>query len=182
MPASVVAEGGCEYEIRVEKSSRTSETGHHRIELTELHSPQEQDRTQLQADTEFYERSSMNVSKTGKMSFKRLAAISGLPGSGAPCIAASMEKVGTKDYSCCTAIPKRSNRSTGPDAQPGRDHAPGNVLSTVARGSDQHWHTLEAVRSCCPRFRAACMPAETRSLISSRSNCAMAPIASPWRQ
>jgi CHAT domain-containing protein/Tfp pilus assembly protein PilF len=52
--ASVVTESGGAYQIRVAKSPRTSETGHYRIELTDLHTPTEQDRTRIQAETEFY--------------------------------------------------------------------------------------------------------------------------------
>src|ERR1022692_1163632 len=53
-PASLIAEGSGEYQIRVAKSPRTSETGRYRIELTDLHAPTEQDRTRLQAETEFF--------------------------------------------------------------------------------------------------------------------------------
>src|ERR1039457_2941350 len=53
-PASLIANGGGEYQIRVAKSPRDSETGRYRIELTDLHAPTEQDRTRLQAETEFF--------------------------------------------------------------------------------------------------------------------------------
>ena len=53
-PASALAEMGGEYQIQVSKSKRTSETGSYRIELTELQSPTEQDRSRLEAETQFY--------------------------------------------------------------------------------------------------------------------------------
>jgi CHAT domain-containing protein len=53
-PASLIADRGGAYQVRVAKSPRSSEAGHYRIELTELHSPTAQDRTRLQAETEFY--------------------------------------------------------------------------------------------------------------------------------
>jgi CHAT domain-containing protein/Tfp pilus assembly protein PilF len=52
-PASLIANRGGDYQIRVVKSPRSSETGRYRIELTDLHAPTEQDRTRLQAETEF---------------------------------------------------------------------------------------------------------------------------------
>jgi CHAT domain-containing protein len=54
VPASLIAASGGEYQIRVAKSPRSSETGRYRIALTDLHSPTRQDRARLQAETEFY--------------------------------------------------------------------------------------------------------------------------------
>src|ERR1019366_4140429 len=53
-PASLIADQGGEYQIRVPRSPRRAETGRYRIELTDLHAPTEQDRTRLQAETEFF--------------------------------------------------------------------------------------------------------------------------------
>src|ERR1022692_4071097 len=53
-PASLIANGGGEYQIRVAKSPRSSETARYRIELTDLHVHQAQDRNRLQAETEFF--------------------------------------------------------------------------------------------------------------------------------
>jgi CHAT domain-containing protein/tetratricopeptide (TPR) repeat protein len=53
-PASLIANGGGEYQIRVAKSPRSSETARYRIELTDLHVPTAQDRNRLQAETEFF--------------------------------------------------------------------------------------------------------------------------------
>src|ERR1022692_4840968 len=53
-PASLIADQGGEYQIRVPRSPRSAETGRYRIELTDLHAPTEQDRTRLQAETEFF--------------------------------------------------------------------------------------------------------------------------------
>ncbi|MGA2739286.1 MAG: CHAT domain-containing protein [Bryobacteraceae bacterium] len=52
--ASLIADRGGVYRIRVVKSPRSSETGRYRIDLTDLHAPTEQDRTRLRAETEFY--------------------------------------------------------------------------------------------------------------------------------
>src|ERR1017187_2759039 len=49
-PASLIADQGGEYQIRVPRSPRSAETGRYRIELTDLHAPTEQDRTRLQAE------------------------------------------------------------------------------------------------------------------------------------
>ena len=148
MPASVVAEGGCEYEIRVEKSSRTSETGHHRIELTELHSPQEQDRTQLQADTEFYaavlnerfqDRQNKLQATSGYQRAARLwrSLYRRLDGEGGDqrlfMLYRHSEALESQYRSRCPAGP-RSRARERPEHR--------------ARGSDRHWHTLEAVQSC----------------------------------
>lgn len=54
VPASLITDRGGEYQIRVAKSSRSSETGRYRIEMTDLHTPTEQNRTRLQAETEFF--------------------------------------------------------------------------------------------------------------------------------
>jgi CHAT domain-containing protein/Tfp pilus assembly protein PilF len=52
-PASLIADGGGEYQVQVAKSPRSSETGQYRIELTDLHAPTEQDRSRLRAESEF---------------------------------------------------------------------------------------------------------------------------------
>src|ERR1017187_2978393 len=73
-PASLIAEGSGEYQIRVAKSPRTSETGRYRIELTDLHAPTEQDRTRLQAETEFFAAVANNRAQERE---RRLQAIAG---------------------------------------------------------------------------------------------------------
>ena len=73
-PASLIADSGGEYHIRVVKSTRSSETGPYRIELTDLHPPTEQDRTRLQAETEFFA-AAANDRTQGRE--KRLQAVAG---------------------------------------------------------------------------------------------------------
>jgi len=53
-PASLIAERGSAYQIRVAKSPRSPETGRYRIELIGVHLPTEQDRTRLQAESAFF--------------------------------------------------------------------------------------------------------------------------------
>src|ERR1039458_4133616 len=53
-PASLIADQGGEYQIRVPRSPRSAETGRYRIELTDLHAPTEQDRTRTRPAPEFF--------------------------------------------------------------------------------------------------------------------------------
>ncbi len=53
IPVSAIAGRGGAYQVRVTKSPRSSETGLYRIELAGRHPPTEQDRTRLQAETDF---------------------------------------------------------------------------------------------------------------------------------
>jgi CHAT domain-containing protein/Tfp pilus assembly protein PilF len=73
-PASLIADGSGEYQVLVEKSPRSSETGRYRIELTDLHSPTEQDRTRLQAETEVFAALANNRTQDRE---KQLQAIAG---------------------------------------------------------------------------------------------------------
>jgi hypothetical protein len=52
--ASLIADRGGEYQIRVTMSPRSSEAGRYRIELTDIHPPTEQDRMRLQAETQVF--------------------------------------------------------------------------------------------------------------------------------
>jgi tetratricopeptide (TPR) repeat protein len=51
---SAIAESAGEYQIKVSKSPRTSESGSYRIELTALRTPTDADQDRLQAETLFY--------------------------------------------------------------------------------------------------------------------------------
>jgi len=73
-PVSLIADHGGEYQIRVAKSPRSAETGRYRIELTDLHPPTEQDRTRLQAETEFFAASANDRTQDRE---KRLQAVAG---------------------------------------------------------------------------------------------------------
>jgi tetratricopeptide (TPR) repeat protein len=53
-PASLIAESGGEYQVRVAKSPRSAETGRYRMELTALRAPRERDRTRLRAESEMF--------------------------------------------------------------------------------------------------------------------------------
>jgi CHAT domain-containing protein/Tfp pilus assembly protein PilF len=53
MPASLIAARSGAYKVQVSKSPRSGETGRYSIELTELQTPTDQDRTRLKAEKQF---------------------------------------------------------------------------------------------------------------------------------
>jgi CHAT domain-containing protein/tetratricopeptide (TPR) repeat protein len=73
-PVSLVVDRDGAHRIRVAKSSRSSESGTYRIELTDLHPPTEPDRMRLQAETDFYAAAANHRAQDKHM---RLEAIAG---------------------------------------------------------------------------------------------------------
>jgi CHAT domain-containing protein/tetratricopeptide (TPR) repeat protein len=78
--ASLIADRGGTYQIQMVKSPRSSETGRYRIELTDLHTPTGQDRTRLEAETEFFAAVANDRAQDRE---KRLQAVVGYQGAAA---------------------------------------------------------------------------------------------------
>jgi len=74
-PASLIAERAGAYQVRVATADGSSLKGRYRIELTDLRVPTAQDRTRVQAETEFYAAAAGGGGEQAIAGFQRAAAL-----------------------------------------------------------------------------------------------------------